>query len=83
MGPKRLLEDYRGLRNLRGCKVQRAKNSGFFVVVTGICRLDTHAKGLPELAGLQASLACSADRLEFWLKEPTHGGTVQADTLRF
>ena len=24
----------------------------------------------------------SCPRRKFWLKEPTHGGTVQADTLR-
>ena len=57
---KRLLEDYHGLRNLRGCKVQRASNSGFFVVVM-VYMFGHHAKG-PELAGPQAFLACSADR---------------------
>ena len=45
MGQERLLEECRGLRNLRGCKVQGAENVRLFVAVIGIYRLDTMQEG--------------------------------------
>ena len=50
MGQKRLLEDYRGLRYLCACKIQRVSNSGCFVVIS-IYRLDTMQKGCQNLQG--------------------------------